>query len=483
MNKKEHNTVVEITDTHVKILQVKPQLGGARLTFGDIRTIEQFTDEHVADLVSQVMKGRDIDPDKFAVVIPRRFVILKQIRLPSHAEEEIHRMAGLQLGSHTPYSREDVIFNQIILEKESGGYSRVLLVVLHKDVVNRYLKVFQKTKLSPHHLVFSSLGVVENYISQSQGHKAKTDKPVVLINIDTISSEICFCLGAKLLFSRQIHFGGRDLNPEGLQPYLEQVTLTLGSYKKERLGPDWGKVVLMTDVLSASLLKERLQEYYSLPVEVMNPLENFPAAKGADPLFLKSFSGVSIASAAGFLLADLGQQMNLMPEDVQLSKKTRLARRAWIRMGIMAAAIFILGVAAFETSLYQDRRYLRKLEQRLTELKPEVSQAEKRIQFLSVARENLSRRVMIADVIRALYQLAPEEMMFTSLSLDSKGSFTILGAVSSGISVNSFQAELLKSDLFKDPTLEYATKRKRIDGEYTEFKIVCQLAAQKEGRR
>ena len=86
----------------------------------------------------------------------------------------------------------------------------------------------------------------------------------------------------------------------------------------------------------------------------------------------------------------------------------------------------------------------------------------------------------MTDVIHELYKLTPKEISFSSLQLDEKGVLTIQGYAEASASVNSFQEKLVKSPLFTDVSLQYATKRKIFNMDVTDFKIMAQLKEEKK---
>ena len=464
-------TTIEITDTHIKLLQARVQQG-LLITAGNIAKIEAATDEHVAERLAQMISGR---VGELIGIIPRRFAILKHIKLPSHSAAEIKRMVALQISNHVPYSREDIVFDIQILEKDTDGYSKVLLLVVHKDVILRYLKIFEKARLHPHRLVLSSFGIAE--WSAYQLKKMKEDPgPFALVNIDDTSSEICFCHHKKMLFARSIHFGAKDLNPEHLADFLEQIGLTLGNYKKDNMGPDIKKIFVITNLKEAGVLVDKLKEYYQLPIELRNVFDNLPCHKDFNLSALWGQSGLSLASSVGFLLGDIKKQINLMPLNIQANKKTQLQKKAWLKMATMIAMALLLGGVAANTKVYKDMVYLKKVEEKNKETQREAERAKIKIDTIEFLRNKLRHPIYIVDIMKELYKLCPPEISFNALYLDAQGTLTIQGLAMAGSSVNTFQGNLVNSPLFKAVNLEFATKRKRLQDEYTDFKITCKLS-------
>jgi hypothetical protein len=82
----------------------------------------------------------------------------------------------------------------------------------------------------------------------------------------------------------------------------------------------------------------------------------------------------------------------------------------------------------------------------------------------------------VVDIIKEFYGILPGEMSLKALSLDRTGALVIEGLAQTGSEVNKLQNGLVNSPLFKEVNLQYATKRRRFNEEYTDFKIICRLA-------
>ena len=458
-------TILEVTDTHLKVVQGRDGV----ILSGEVRPVELSSAPALALAVTGMMRRMDINPEGLILVIPRRFAVLKTIELPSHSDEELRNMLRLQLGKHIPYSRDEVVFDFQIVDKNAAGYSRVLLAAIHKDVVERYLDMLRGVKLSPQAVVMSSFGVLSWW--QKGQHGAVPGASVMVINIDAAGSEVCFIFQRSLRFSRYIPSGSRELEAAGIDEFLAQVGLTVGSYRKEEMGPATGQIIIVTSSRSGEDLRERLKSSYALPVEVLSPTL---------PAFAPS-SEANMTAAEGFLAG--GASLNFMPAKMQSQKQSRVLRTVTIRLVVLLIVAAGLVLAAWQAESYHDWTYLRSAERKAADMKAKVVAAEGKIRLYDIIRKDVQEQVMIADVIAGFVQLVPEDVVVSSIALDQRGALAVQGVVSDRGSVNDFQQALSRSPLFKDVTLDYATKRKRTSGIMTEFKMVCRLAKQKEGER
>ena len=471
--KKDISTVVEITDTHIKFLQAKMGRGPLVITCA-IRSLNNYTNEEIINNLIEMGRLAAIHPEQFIAIVPRRLIILKQLRLPSLEETEIKKMVGLQLVNQIPYPLEDVIYEYFILEKESSGYTQLLVIIVHKEVSERYLKIFEKVGIHPGKLTLSSLGILGWWNYQALKAKSDLTQVVSLIHIDHAHTEICFCRGGNLLFSRSINYGTKDLKGDNFIGLLTQIELSLQAYEKENMGPAMKKMIIISALHQTHALKEKLETQFKIPVEEPSPLDNITSSKNIN-LAQPEEQGVSLAIDIGVLLLDPKKLINLLPVGVHDTKKTQYKRRQWIKFIslFLLTAVLALSIAGIE--YYQKLREWQVLQERTETQRPQLAQAKKTIEVVNLFEEKLKERIFIADLMDELYTLIPSDIAFRSLQMDERGLFTIQGYAETAGSVNSFQANLLKSPTFKEVNLQFATKRKIFNMEVTDFKMTAQL--------
>ena len=474
--KKDIKIALEITDSHVKCLQAKVSRGGLVVSGCDIKEIHESSDAHLSKLVGEIIFLKNISEENLFVVIPRRFAILKHLTLPSHDEEELKRMVSLQIVDKIPYSRDDIVLDYVVLNKDSSGHAKVLAIIVHKEVAQRYLKILAGAGLTPHKLVLSSLEILDWFLYQQSQLGSAHREPTAIINIDVMHSEVCLCYQENLLFSRNINYGARDLKPESISGFIQQMDLTIDAYRKQRMGPDITKIFIISTMLEASQLKIRFQEEYKLTVDILTPLDNLPCQKDFKLAPLWNQNGVSLTAGLGLLFSNPKKTINLLPQEIHHTTRTRLRKREWVKLGLGIFLSMILGMSIFMVDIYRDSMYLKQIQKKSDQIKSNVEQAERKIQAMRFIKEQFNDRILVADIVSELYNLMPLEISLRSFSLDSNGLIVIQGFGQTGASVNAFQSQLVSSPFLKDVTLQYATQRKRLNQDVTDFKITCQLS-------
>ena len=467
-------TTIEITDLHIKLIQSTSARGASVISFCQVAGITQPSDGEISKALAFLVTSSKIKLGQLICVIPRRFAILRPVSLPSHSDEEINKMVALQVTKQVPYPKEDVILDHVILKKDSAGYAKVLIVAVHKEVVGRYLKIFQDAGLNPQTLTLSSAGLLSWYHIQQKNVKLTDSRPVAIINIDTQATEICFCHGQKLLFSRSINFGAKDLHADNVAAFVEEVGLTLTTYTRENIGDDITKLIIVTTLAQVSLLQEKLSAEFKLPIETLQPFDNIPQKKDLR-LPMSEGAGLSFAVGAGLCLADPKTLIDLIPSEVSGSRAIKAEKAQWLRFFILLIVTGTLLSAAIGAQTYKSSLTLGQLHKQIEATQPKVDSIKDKTHRIQFMRQWLSPNVTAIDVIRELYNLTPPEVFFSSVYLDENGNLILQGASETGAGVSAFQRNLVGSSYFKDVALQYVTKRKVYKGELTDFKITCQV--------
>jgi len=467
-------TAVEITDSHVKLIEAKVSREGKLISSCDIKRLSAFSDEEVIKILSGMsvpLKGR---LNNVIGIIPRRFAILKHFSFPSHNADEINKMLNLQIVHEVPYPKDEIVFDHTILEKEASGYAKVLAIIVRKEIARHYLKLLTDAGMAAGRLTLSSIGVLYWFNHQREKLNLSPQDSVVVVNIDEVNTELCFCCRNNLFFSRSINLGSKDFNAENLPNFIKQIQLTLGTYKRENMGPEVSKILLVSSISQLSVLKEKLMEEFKLPVETATPVDNLPVAKGFDIASLIGDGGLTATAGLGVILGDSGQLINLIPADFHLSKIAHLQKKQWFNLGVSAASVVVLLMVSFFVDVYSYSNRLKKLQDKSAELKPQAEEARKKIGFFNFINEKFKNRILAAELFSELYKLTPEDISFQSVYIE-EDRLTLHGYAKAGSSINDFQNKLVNSPIFKDVSLQYSTKLKIFNEELTDFKMSCRL--------
>ncbi|VAW14108.1 hypothetical protein MNBD_BACTEROID05-984 [hydrothermal vent metagenome] len=480
--KKTLPTTIEITDTHIKLLQAKTVRKKAVLFNCQIRPLNQFTDDEIVKVLTDVALAKNVSPDSLTIVIPRRLVIVKQMKLPSLEKSEIKKMIGLQLVSQIPYPVDEVIYDYTILEKETSGYTRVLISVVHKEITDRYLRIFKRIGISFHRLTISSVGLLGWWNYQHGQAKAASGTSVTIVNIDTNHTEVCFLNQQKILYARSINYGSKDLSEENMLSLVEQIEMSLSVYQKDAMGPQVTRMVILSSMPQANLLRDKCEEQFKCAVSVMSSLDHVMCQKKIDVSSLKNEAGISLACGLGLLLSHLPHAINLTPREVHATKKSSARKKKIVRFVFLFMLTIGLAGAVLGKNYFKKVSELSEITSQVENIEGKVSRAKQKTEFIDQFQKEFSKRISVADFIFELNGLTPQDISFRSVQFNGKGFLTIQGYAENRSSINNFQGKLVKSSMFHNVSLEFATKRKIFNMEVTGFKIICSLRLKEEGQ-
>ncbi len=303
---KDHQpTIIEFTDTHIKLVQVKGSSQQPTITHCEVKALQEFSDAELINQVVTLTRLKNVQSDRLILIIPRRFAILKYLRLPSQNMAEIKKMVNLQLPSQIPYAIEDVVYDCEIVEHEKSGYSQVLVMIVHKEVFTRYADIFKRSGLHLTRAVLSSFGVAHWLKFQLAKDKNNVQDITAVINIDFSSTEICFCENQKFIFSRQINYGSRDLGVDNFMTLINQIDLSMKAYMHETKKGVAARCFIISTLPEADMLRGKLESEWKIPVRLFSGFENIYTQKKVDLISLRNQKGVSLTALLGLAVSDI----------------------------------------------------------------------------------------------------------------------------------------------------------------------------------
>jgi len=447
--KKNISTVIEITDDHIKLLQTQVLRGNPQLMTCDIEPIDSHTEEHLFKLFKKIAFRHSIQTDKLTFILPRKLVILKQIGVPSVNEGEIDKMIGLQLVNQIPYPVQDVVYDYYILDKGETGYTTTMVIIVHKDVIDRYLTLFRRLDIHLNKLTFSSLGIVQLYYFLGKSKEMDVHKSFLLISVDAGHSELCFFRDKKLYFSRSIGYGAKDLSQAGITTFLNQIQLTLHTYREESFGAEIENFFIFSELNESELLKEMIEKEFKLPCEIVSYSEDIPTHKSFKLSGSKEHKNCSFSVGLGFLFAHQDKMLNFIPQEVYDTKLKKIKKRQMITFFSLLLTLLFLVVGVIGIDVFEKISIVRSLENQLNATQSKVRQAKDHVQLTEVFQTELDHRIVVSDIIYELNKLVPIEISLRSFDLSQQGVLNIKGYAKTSASLNNFQGRLVKSPLFQ----------------------------------
>jgi len=474
-------TTIEITETEIKFLQVQKGRQTFVITFSDVQSIVSSDDENITEHLGRMVALLPIESDEFIFLVPRRFVILRQMTFPSDDYEEIQDMIGLQLINNIPYPIEDIVYQHHRLEKDGKGQSRVLVVIIQKEVSQRYCRILQKAGIRDGKLTLSSFGISEWLAYQEKAHKISHKQATMMINIDLRHCEICFCYNKNLFFSRSVPYGSEYLASGETVELINQITLSLKTYQKEQLGPDLNRILILSAQKEGEVLKECLNRELNVASKVLKPLYGIPGLSSSKDAVVQLEKPYSLTAGLGSVLSNTSSLINLAPVEIHEAKQRREQKHRLVKFICLLLIAAVLSVCGQLIDIHKKRTVLKSLKNEIENLNPQLQVAREKMRFVRSFDQKLKKTNFIPDVIEQLSQLTPEGVSYRVLSLERDGDLIIQGYAKTNADINDLQARLIRSSGFHNVDLKFATKRRVANMSVMDFKIASQLGNSEGG--
>lgn len=473
MNKK-LIAVLEITQTHVKLAVIKLGHAEKAVSFLGLKQIADTSNQTISKSIEELIKESRVKPESLFVVIPRSSIIARNLRLPSQDPAEIENMLDFQIKERIPYAKEDIISDYLTIIKDPKGYSDVLLATAHKSVIERYVEILNSIKINPRLFSLTSLGISKWYGLYLKNTKKLEKEIALLINLDNAVTDLCFCSGNDLFYSRSISFGLDDTSDEKIEGFIEQLHLTLTTYRKDKNNPEIAKIIIISQSDKIQSLSQKIRSEFSLSVETINPFKYTPELR-IPAQDISNLGEISFTAMLGLGLGQEKEELNLLPEEIIKKQEMRSYKKETIFSVSLLILVIVILLSSVLLNIYKKEQYLKEIDATLNKINPQAENVESTTKKLELMKKHLDLSGSGIDIIYDLYNILPSSMSLNVFNLDDRGNLTLQGVSSQMSDIFSFQSDLEKSNNFKNIEVKYASKRRTRTGGLTDFRIECQV--------
>jgi len=373
---------------------------------GDIRSLARQIEEFTR-------KGRPANRE-YVLGIPRERAIVKEIELPTAVEENLPQVIQYELEKYIPFSPDEVYYDyQIIGRYPEDDQLRILLVAVKKDTLDHYLEILQKAHITPLIVDISSNALINTVIFK----RSLADQEYrVIIQVDHPWVEFLLLEGRSLRYSRVFKTVADELLPT-LRKELEYACW-LGipeGAEQTRIK----ELLILGEGTEIEAISRSLAEQTEIEATIMDPNDGLRPTRPDQPN-----PPASLAYPVGLALRGLGKtwsKLNLLPLELRRKK----SKGGLVFTFILLSLIVILGMTNLSARFIQERRLLNRLEQRISQLKKEVSVIEKRqreaeeiIKKLKFFESLEQRSPTELEVLKELTTILPEDAWLTNFSLE-----------------------------------------------------------------
>jgi Tfp pilus assembly PilM family ATPase/Tfp pilus assembly protein PilN len=448
------------------------------------RCIDQVSLTRLAEIKDSVTSAvanifRDLKLSRQSVItyIPRHLVTIRILDLPATDPKEIADMVGLQAAKQTPYSKEEIIYSHKIIDADPAGYTKVMLAIAARNIINERMNTLQNAGLSVTKVAVSSEGVYSWFKNAyMRDIKLYDHQGVAVVDIDSNYSDFIVIRRGKMAFTRNIFIGANHLMDEPLawrDKFVEELKRSLERYQSEEKNIKITKIFLCGAGRNIEGMDADLSAKLEIPTENTEQLKNIPVSFNAEILKEGSRRHVSITQLIGAVMNQKDLHIDLSSGEHKIQKLMDDKRKQLTVMGVLFIAIVTMFSLLLLINIYNKNAYLEMLKQKLSKVGAEASGVEKMRTVINLVEKRLDSRGSSIDVINEIYRITPPEIYIIDISIDEKQDVTIKGGAAAMSDVFKYVKILEGSAILENVKTAYTTTKKEKDAEFAEFEITC----------
>ena len=472
---KKASTVVEIGNDWLKILQYNPSYRGGRVTRASFVKLVQIK-EPVTEALAKAFKTLKLGKEDVIACIPRHLVTVRILEFPSVNAKEINDMVTLQVGKQTPYSREEIIFAYRPIHSPREGYTKVMLVIARRNIVNARVEVFQKAGIEVTKVAVSSEGVYNWFgIAYAPELKLNTEG-IVLLDVDSNYSDFIVIYQGQFHYTRNILIGANHLlEAEGRwrDKFVEEVSHSMELYHNEERDIKLGQVFISGAGKNVNGLNDALNAQLNLPIIMTDALNNIKVRHNIRAFGDDESVFVSPSPLLGMAVKNKNLQMDLTSNELRIQKEMEIKRRQITLMGILTASVVMVLSLLLLLNAYFKNTYLGQIKKEIAKIEKVADYVERMRRHISLVETRLDAEQRSINVLHEVHSLTPKEIHFTNISIEEDKQTVFQGRATEMSNVFSFVTTLENSPYFENVKTTYTTTKKDQKEEYTKFEIIC----------
>lgn len=463
--------VIEISERWLKMIVGRPSARQA--VHGVVKPIQGLSDEQITQAVSGTLRELKLKARQVTLCLPRNLVTVRNLHLPSQAPAEIAQMIDLNIVRMVPYRKEEVVSNYRLLGVDEIGYSKVMLAIVHRELVKRYVSILEPAGLSVERISLSSHGAWR-YLMTHQASAVGAEELVLLLEIDAAFTDCLLCSRDQLYFSRNLAVEAEQLTEEaGLTRLLSEINQSLEIFQNEEMNRRPAKVFISGAQAAAPMVERAVGEDLKIPVvRVAAPIpQPWPGSPGASAVP----ATCSVSAPAQLLGSEPGQELGFILPEIQIRQFLKEKMRELVLAGSLTIFLLAVGVGFFLGRLYHQQAYLWQLQHRNAAIKHEIGDVVVQSRRIELVKSYLMARELPLRYLAELQRVVPAEVAIDFLSVDEQQRGVLRGQAIQLSDVFKLITTLENSRYLEQVDAKYTRRKKVHDKEVTEFELTLKV--------
>ncbi|MBM7557949.1 type IV pilus assembly protein PilM [Halanaerobacter jeridensis] len=225
---------LDIGEESIKITEVDTSWGKIGLNNlqilktpqGLVKDGELVDIDGLASTIEQALDDGEFSANKVVTAVSGEQVISRTVEVPNLDEDQLQETVRWEAEDQLPVEVDEVVLDYELLGETPNGQYQLLLIAIKKNLINKYLKLFNKLDLIPVAIETEPIAIARTV------DKLYLSPTICVIDVGVKTTDISIVSKDKLLFSRTVSMGGQSITKE----VSEAHNLTLEEaekYKKE----------------------------------------------------------------------------------------------------------------------------------------------------------------------------------------------------------------------------------------------------------
>ncbi|MCP4649656.1 MAG: pilus assembly protein PilM [PVC group bacterium] len=457
---------IEIGEQYLKIITADQM--GAQPKFTDciVKRIAGLDDAAITDTIIDVFKKNKYKPTSVALSLPRNFVTVRNLSLPSKDKKELIKMVELHINRIVPYKKEEMFYSYQICGQDERGYSRILVAIVTKEIMRKQMRIIEKTGFPVDSIMFSSEGLYHLILKTSK-MKISKEEVYLILDVDTFFTDLIILKGGRLVFSRSISFKNIQLEEKtGRNRLMGDIRQALIIFNSEEQSAKPSQVFLsgaFAEILAPSIEQELEFPVQSVKIPGMDKC--LRAKKRTIP------KDASVSGVAALFFDNIQRQFSFTLPEIQIRKDLRRRMKELMTIGL--GSIYILGVIffIFLGRQQQNRAYLARLNEQASVIEKQLGEVVHQRKKIKTTKELLAERQIPLFVLFQLQKAVSESVVITNLSIDADNNVVLKGTAQQLSDIFGLTTKLEESKQFKEVETRNTRKRKIKGLELVNFEV------------
>ncbi len=465
---------IDFKHTHLVLTFLRKSMGKIRLVDYGVYPLflggqKEVQEAQWISFITDFISKHQVSRDQVFISIPREKVVLRFLRFPVAAKENLRKVLEYEAPKYTPFENEELCFDYQILH-EDKEWIELLAVFVKKEEMNLYLSMLKKIGIEPFAVQIPSVAAL-NLFFYHQGEKSRETS--ILLDMSSPFFELNLLQGRRWEESLNISSSPDENKEEMIGEALKKSGWSGDALSRAAF------FVYGMDAAGRGLPTLRDND----PLQVVNapPLSRVEVARGeTKPDYIYPSIGLPLMG-----LTKTRFDLNLLPVEMRRRARQTLKYLALI----LAAMALVLMIGGLYGSIRGYQNELRSLQTEVRKRKPIVDQVvalKKEAQDLQKEIDEFNKitvgEVSKIEILKELTEILPNTVYIWNLKYTGKD-VEVSGFADSASDLIPLidKSPLFEKVEFSAPVTKERDRRTGVEKERERFKIKMRLEGRKAG--